>query len=257
MRINSRGTARFTTIAALLFLSALVAACGGRQSVASRSAAALREAQQKGLPISGNSHGGHSTTAAEHIASESMDHSNMPGMSGGQMTGMSHGAKTGMDDSQTAGMDHSNMAGMSHGQTKGEAHSSMPGMDQGQMAGMDHSKMPGMQQGQNMPGMQHGAAAAMPVDLSAPTRSSAIAQLNPSATLRPDPFDQPAPVAVAEASKAGATEGHTMQMENAPAAAPPQQQQQPSHQHEQPAPPPRPPEHSHHGGSDSNGGVED
>jgi uncharacterized protein involved in copper resistance len=82
-----------------------------------------------------------------------------------------------------AGMDHSKMAGMDH--TK--------------MAGMDHSKMTGMA------GMQHGAMAmqSMPgVDLSAPKSSSEIAKIQPAATLQQDPLDAPAPVAVAEATRA-------------------------------------------------------
>ena len=267
MRINSRGTASFTTIAAMLFLSALVAACGGKQSVASKSAAAFREAQQKGLPISGDAHGGHSASGAEDSASTTggtdhstmtgmdqsamtgMDHSNMPGMkSRGQsgMAGMDHSSMPGMKSGAQpgmAGMDHSNMPAMKSGAQPGMAgmdHSNMPGMKSGAqsgMAGMDHSNIPGMKSGaqpgmvgmdqSNMPGMkggtlpgmagmdhskmQQGGMAGMQqgstgtaanLIVSAPRSNAEIARLAPKATLTPDEFDAPAPIAVSEAAKA-------------------------------------------------------
>jgi hypothetical protein len=218
--------------------------CGGKQSMASKSAAAYRDAVAKGIPVGSGEHGGHAA-AVESSAEAGGGHDNMAGMDHSQMQhgssssmasmpGMQHGSTAGM-----SGMDHSKMHGSSQSMTK------MPGMQHGSMAemsGMDHSQMqhgstgakatmPGMQHGSmpgmsNMPGMQHGATAVAPVP-PAPTNSSAIAKLNPSATLSPDSFDQPAPSAVSEANKAGAEGGHMMQ---------------------QPASPqPKPPDHSHHG----------
>jgi hypothetical protein len=191
MQINSRGTARFTTIVAMLFFSAVVAACGGKQSVASKSAAALREAQQKGLPMSGDAHGGHSASGPEVSASttERMDHSTMTGMDHATMTGMDHSNMPGMKsggEAGMAGMDHSNMPGMKDG--------TQPGM-----AGMDQSNV---QQG-GMAGMQHGSTGtAANLIVSAPRSNGEIARLAPKATLTPDEFDAPAPIAVSEAAKA-------------------------------------------------------
>ena len=213
MRINSRGTARFTTVAATLLLSTLVAACGDKQSVASKSAAALSEAQRTGLPISGSAHGGHSANGAEGGSSDSMDHSNMPGMNGGAQSGM-------------AGMDHSNMAGMQKGSMSGMSGMQHGNMQQGQMqsgnmAGMDHSNMAGMA------GMNHGGGEIPPGGLwgvvpgslvqgappapqqttlttaPAPTTNVEMANMRPSETLRTDSLDAAAPVAVSESQKSG------------------------------------------------------
>lgn len=219
MRINSRGTARFTTIAIMLLLPAVVAACGGKQSVASKSAAALREAQQKGLPISGDAHGGHSAGGAEASASatERMDHATMTGMDHSNMPGMKAGAPSGM-----AGMDHSNMPGMKGG--------TQPGM-----AGMDHSNM---QQGA-MAGMQHGSTGMAPnLVVTAPRSNSEIARLAPNATLTPDEFDAPAPIAVAEAVKAsGGGMSHSAPNQENPSTSQPVT----GHgQHAQPTSPPPP-----------------
>jgi hypothetical protein len=168
----------------IVIAALLIAACGGEQTVASKSAAAFREAQKKGTPVGGDGHGGHSASA-EHGATKDttmtgMDHSTMTGMDhsqmkpGQSMAGMDHSqmkpgqSMAGMDHSQMkpgqsmAGMDHSqmkpgqSMAGMGHSQMK--PGQSMAGMDHSQMkpgqpmAGMDHSKMQG---GQPMAGMDH------------------------------------------------------------------------------------------------------
>ncbi len=169
--------------AMMIVLILAVSACGGKQTVASKSAAALREAQQKGTPIGGDSHGGHSASgegtmpAMNHSTVTSaegagMDHSTM--QNGQSMAGMDHSrmqggqSMAGMDHSKMqagqsmAGMDHSrmqggqSMAGMDHSRMQGGQ--SMAGMDHSSMqngqsmAGMDHSKMQG---GQSMAGMDH------------------------------------------------------------------------------------------------------
>jgi uncharacterized protein involved in copper resistance len=135
----------------------LIAACGGRDSVASRSATAYDDAKKKGVAIGGgHEHGGHAASeTATHDESwqmPGMDHSTTQGgsmsgmdhskMQGGQMSGMDHSK---MQGGQMPGMDHSKMQG---GQMSGMDHSKMQG---GQMSGMDHSKM----QGGQMPGMDH------------------------------------------------------------------------------------------------------
>ena len=213
-----------------------VAGCGGKQTMASKSAAAFDEAKKKGIPIAAGEHGGHSAEPGTKHAGVATDtgHSTMT-MNHSTMTGMDHGAMPGMDHSQMPhadhakmdGMDHSGMAGMDHSKMD---HSNMPGMQHGssgagahEMAGMDHSKMPGMQHGSpgsgghdraamghaampgmdhsKMAGMQHGSSTTAPLVIAPPTTNAAIAQTQPAATLRADDFDAPAPAAIDEAKK--------------------------------------------------------
>lgn len=177
----------------ILTAVALLISCGGKQSIASKSAAALQEAQKKGLPISGERHGGHTATVAgEGDQAGAVDHSAMAGMDQSQMAGMDHG--------QTKGMDHSQMAGMDHGQMKGMDHSQMPSAQHGNMAGMQH----------DMSSMQHGSAIIPPGGLwgpvpgSQPVAAPGAAPVQPlagSPRLRADAQDAPAAVSVTEAQK--------------------------------------------------------
>lgn len=161
------------TIACVSLLAvAPLVACGGRQTMASKSAAAYAEAQKKGLKVApGDEHGGH---AAESGAAEAP-----------------HSEMAGMDHSKMSGMDHSNMPGMDHSTMD---HSKMPGMDHSKM---DHKNMPPMQH--DMSAMQHGAMQHAPsvpppdIRLGAPTTNAEIAQTRPAATLRQDEFDAPPP----------------------------------------------------------------
>jgi uncharacterized protein involved in copper resistance len=210
---------------AALFAAIVAAGCGGKQTVASKSAAAFDEAKRKGIPIPAGEHGGHSAeagstpppaaTATDHVATGTdhaamapMDHRAMPGMDHRAMPGMDHSKMTGMPPSSSgaaahdmAGMDHSKMPVMQHGTAGGAVHT-MPGMDHSAKAGMAHGAMPGMDHAKAMPGMQHGAPAAAPIDIAPPITNAAIAQTQPAAVLRPDDFDSPAPSSVDEAKKA-------------------------------------------------------
>jgi hypothetical protein len=227
-----------------------VVACGGKQTMASKSAAAYDEARKKGIPIEAGEHGGHTaepegaaTTSAEtapmpgmdHSAMAGMDHSKMPGMqhgasgsAGHEMAGMDHSKMPGMkrdtagsgahdmasmDQSAMAGMDHSKMPGMQHGSAAGGTHD-MAGMNHSAMPGMEHGSMPGIQHGATMaamPGMPNGSQTAAPIAIAPPTSNAAIAQTQPGATLRPDEFDAPAPAAVDEAAKAASGMNHSME----------------------------------------------
>jgi len=220
---------------ALLAAIALVA-CGGKQTMASKSAAAYDEAKKKGNTIDAGEHGGHSAETAEqsrsapagttkHGAGEGMDHGAMPGMDHSKMPAMQHGSSAAamhdmaaMNHSAMGGMDHSKMPGMQHG-------SSAPGTHD--MARMDRSAMPGMAHG-SMTGMQHGSQGAAPIVIAPPTSSSAIAQTQPAAALRPDELDAPSPTAVQEAAKAASGT---------------------SHEHHPPPPAPPPGHHHHDGGA--------
>ncbi len=169
--------------ALLVGMAMMLGACGGKQTMASKSAAAYDEARKKGLPVSAGQH-----------EMAGMDHSSMPGMDHSHMSGMQHGSKTasahgmaGMDHSSMAGKDHAQMSGMQHG-SAAQPHGAM---QHGSMAGMQHGSMT------NMP---HGSAA--PLAIAPPTSNAAIAQTQPASTLRQDEFDAPAPSAVEEAAKA-------------------------------------------------------
>jgi len=102
--------------AALLSAVAMVLACGGRETVASKSAAAYDEARKKGVPVTSGEHGAHAAepvvqpTAIDHTAMAGMDHSSMAGMDHAAMPGMDHAAMPGMDHPQMAGMEHAGPA---------------------------------------------------------------------------------------------------------------------------------------------------
>lgn len=182
--------ARTLTCGVALLASIIVAACGGRQTMASKSAAAYDEAKKKGIPIAGGEHGGHSAERGTEQTAAA--------------TSTEHASMAGMDHSAMAGMDHSKMPGMKHGASGSGAHE-MAGMDHSAMPGMTHGSMSGMQHGGSMagmPGMQHGSQTAAPMVIAPPTSNAAIAQTQPAATLRGDELDAPAPAAVEEAAKA-------------------------------------------------------
>ena len=209
----------------------LAIACGGKQTMASKSAAAYDEAQKKGTPIAAGEHGGHSVPHAaeddaagdaaaperDHGATAGMDHSKMDHakmdhsqMDHSKMTAAEHAQMAGMDHSKMdhSKMDHSKMPGMQHAASGAAGH---------HMAAMDHAETPGMKHdtagaaghdmasmNHSMPGMQHRAAPTPPLAIAPPSSNAAISQTQPAATLRADEFDAPAPSAVGEAAKASA-----------------------------------------------------
>jgi len=183
----------------MVLVAGFAAACGGKESMASKSAAAYRDAQAKGVPVGGGgAHGGHQATATGEPGAEmkAMDPSTMTGMDHSQMAGMTHSTTSGASKTNASAMQH-DMSTMSQGS------SAKP---EGSMAGMQH----GAATSGPMAGMQHGSSAPANLTIGAPTSNSAIASIRPGATLRPDDFDAPVPIAVAEASKAasGTSQGH-------------------------------------------------
>ena len=142
---------------AALIGAGLLGGCGGRQSVASKSAAAYQEAVRNGRPVTGgHEHGGH---AAEPEGTAADQHDAMAGMGHEPMQGTKDSAGAGDMSGSMPGMNHStmqtdSMAGMGHSPTKNSG--PMPGMDHSKMpvtsmSKMDHSKMTGG----SMPGMDH------------------------------------------------------------------------------------------------------
>src|SRR5688500_6591242 len=87
---------QFRILICAVMASILLTTCGRKETVASKSARALREAQARGETVGGG-HAGHDASASETTAS-TMDHSTM--------TGMNH-STTG--PTSMAGMDHSKM----------------------------------------------------------------------------------------------------------------------------------------------------
>lgn len=83
MKQRQRMFASLSLVSLVLFT-----ACGGRESVASRSAAAYDEATRKGIRFGGGlEHGAHAADEAAAEGLPGMDHSQMQG---GSMTGMDH-----------------------------------------------------------------------------------------------------------------------------------------------------------------------
>lgn len=169
-------------------LIALVTGCGGKESMASKSASAYEESLKKGVPVSAMEH---SANHAESSTTSGGEHA--------QMAGIDHSTMPGMNQSAMANMIHSNTPGMTHGGMKETDHAAITGHTG--MTGMDHL---------DMAGMQHGAStASVDIVTDAPRSSAVIARLQPGATLRTDTFDAPAPIAISEAAKA-ASEAHSM-----------------------------------------------
>jgi len=243
---------------AALLAAITVVACGGKQTMASKSASAYDEAKKKGIPSEAGEHGGHSaepagaaTTGAETAPMAGMDHSAMASMNHSKIPGMKHATAgsgahdmAGMDHSSMAGMDHAKMPGMQHGATAAGSND-MAGMSHPAMPGMQHGSMPGMQHGGTtgaMPGMQHGTQPSAPIVIPPPTSNAAIARTQPAATLRPDEFDAPAPAAIDEAAKTALGMSHSMDKMTPNPPAPAQ------HEHP-PQPKPKPPSEHHHSGT--------
>ena len=248
------------TVRAMLVASTLVVlACGGDDSVASKSAAAYRDAQAKGIPVGGgHEHGGHEAATATS-GTAAMDHAAHGAAAdphaGHDMTA----AGTAVDH---AAMGHGNAGHAEHGTTgrasgAHEGHAAAPGAAHDQHAGMQHDtttagadahaqhQQPASAQMEHAhhgatpaagadPHAQHqmaGGPAAPPIVAAAPRTNAEMRSVTPASTLRPDAFDAPAPIAVSEAAKAtqsgGGHEGHQMRgitpgqdRENAPTPMP-------------------------------------
>lgn len=199
MAVNKRVSVLALTILATVLATALIAALtfggGAGRTVASRSAAAFREAQRKGEPVGEGAHGHGAVSPgvkaqpahAEHGASEMRkperveERKGYPQEAAGGHAGMQHGSSA----APAAGRPAGGHAGMQHG---GAAAAGTP---RGPMAGGPAVPSPGPRAIQASPGQ-------------------------PAATLRPDPLDHPPETSVEEAKRAeemaqGMGDGHGMQ----------------------------------------------
>jgi hypothetical protein len=237
MRISNRNVLLFVAIL-------LIAACGGRDNVASRSAAAYQEAREKGIEITGDGHdhdhhaGGAADGHADHTTGDAADpHAGHAAAGQGGVDHSAHGMTSGSGSAQ---MDHS-AAGhgaqmMQHG-TSGQHGAMQHGAAQhgtsGQHGAMQHGTAQqgttgqhgtmqhgatgqhgAMQHGTAQQGaigqhgaMQHGAAQ-QAIAPEGPQASDELFAVQPASTLRADPFDRPVPISVAEAEKAAGEGDH-------------------------------------------------
>jgi hypothetical protein len=183
------------TRSALLLAAALFAfACGRNETVASKSAAAYREAQAKGVPVTGgHEHGGHDA-ATSSVATETMDHSahetGTDPHAGHDMTAggtAGHDAHGSMSAGDHAKMDHATMdhatmdhatmdhAAMDHSAMDHAAHGSMPAADHAAMGHAAHSEgaaMTNHAQHESTAGAAHDSHAGMQHDMPATSMDS-------------------------------------------------------------------------------------
>lgn len=224
----------------VLTLAILLAACGGRDTTASKSAAAYREPQAKGTPVGGGDAHGHEHGSAATGTSAPADHAAHPGATAGDTAvdhaAMGHGTAAehaGHTAAQQSGAGH---AGHSMPQQSTAAHAGHTMPQQGGAGHAGHSMPQQSTAGhaghaatqQTAPGhaghtaapapadphaahraapapesgahAQHGSAPAAPMQMKAPTSSKDA--VRPDATLRQDDFDAPAPASVSEAARA-------------------------------------------------------
>ena len=122
--------------ATIAVLTVCVLACGRETTMASKSAAAYREARAKGIPVTGgHEHGGHAATATGTAdGGAAMDHSAHGATPATDHTAMGHGTTAGAHAAHgaTPATDH---AAMGHGTTAGQhaAHGATPATDHAAM----------------------------------------------------------------------------------------------------------------------------
>ena len=123
--------------AMLLAFALIAAACGGEESVASKSAAAYREAQAQGIPVGGgHDHGGHGPTGT----AAATDHS-AHGTGADAHAGMDHGAAAGgaVEHRGHGGASAADHAAMGHSTGAANAHAGHGSTSRGTAA--DHAAM--------------------------------------------------------------------------------------------------------------------
>lgn len=225
---------------AVLGAALLLAACGGKDTTASRSAAAYREAQAKGTPVGGgddhgHEHGSPAPAPASTAEAAPVEHS-AHGAASAAHAGMDHGSTSMHTATDHATMSPASHSAMNHGDVSADAHAghSTPRDHAAMQHGSQDESAHGAMTADAHAGMQHGTPAtpadshvqhqaaspahaghgaaqsianAPSVVLSAPTSNADMARTRPSETLRSDDFDAPAAIAVEEAKKA-ASGGH-------------------------------------------------
>lgn len=177
---------------------------GGKETVASRSAAAFEDAQSKGVPVGEAAHGHGAVSPANPPSNDARPeepgagHAGHAGMEtpGGPEKGMTHGEHAMPGRAPGGGSPH---AGMHHGtSTPGSGAVASPhvGMHHGTSASPPGASQPPTGGPAGHAG--HGSARPAPADntASAPTeplpKAAVASPGQPAATLQPDPLDSPA-----------------------------------------------------------------
>jgi hypothetical protein len=229
-----------------------LAGCGEERSVASKSAAAFREAQKRGETFGGEHAHGHGVAGGgEHVPAESAQNA---GEKEDAAAGHVHGAgeKPAAGGPQRHADEHGGHAAMEHGR-----HPAAPA-ERHDHSAMEHAA-PGAHAGHGAMARETPPAAVPPVSDHAghaPTPTGvqsvpsapppvAVSPGQPSATLRPDPLDAPAATSVIDAQRAaqemaggghGAHGAGTYRQVDAGRSAPAvEKDEHDEHQHEPPA----------------------
>ena len=219
MAINKRISVLTLTILVTVLAAALLAALtfggGAKRTVASRSAAAFREAQRKGEPVAQGGHGHGALSPGAKAQPELGGH------------GASESNESDPAEHESAGRHATSGRGMSTSQPSAGAHVGHVISPQG--GPRSPIRRDGSRQDPAPPGhagMQHGSAAggstspeqtARASRVSAPARKSAEASPGqPAGTLQPDPLDQAAETSVLDARRSAEMSqemggGHGMQ----------------------------------------------
>lgn len=205
---------RTLSCAFTMAVAVLLAACGGRDSMASKSAGAYRDAQAKeGTPAGGGDAHDHGSTAPSAITTTDphagMNHGDHAAI--GHAPATPHAANAHAGHGTTAASATS--AHASHTSTdKAGAHAAHGTPSQQSAAHTQHGTNPHAQHSAaSTPAattshaghgaMQRGAVPTAPVQTEVPSSSAAMAAVRPDATLRPDPFDAAASQSIAESTK--------------------------------------------------------
>src|SRR5687767_9165987 len=188
----------------VLFAVIVLAGCGGKESVASKSAAAFREAQAKGTPIGGgHEHGGHEASTTTAVASAADPHAGHDMTARGEATDHTvHRAGSAADH---ASMDH----GTSVTTHVGHASAARPDTHAGHAmttGPTDHAQHQASRTSASDPHAQHGSMPSSPAattpshgehavaakpdarPLPAPVSNTQISSIRPAATLTADAF---------------------------------------------------------------------
>lgn len=172
---------------------AVLIGCGREESVASKSAAAFREAQKRGVTFEGEGHAhGHEAAVPGH------EHAPPEAAARGEEAapGHVHGAakETPAEGAMGHAGEHGGHAGMAHG-----ARPSAP-REHGGHAALGHAQSPAAPGGHAGHGTMAGQAPPAP-SVPAPV---AVPSGQPAATLRPDPLDAPAATSQTDAQRSAA-----------------------------------------------------
>jgi len=207
------------TCGLVVWLVAFGVACGGKRTMASKSAEAYREAEAKGIVASGGEQHGHAGTAeSPSMPAPDEDHASM---GHGASPAVDHTAHRGMTSAEHASMQHATADHRGHAAAPatGSAHeghvptSPRPAVDvhaqhaSSPPAAIDPHAQHAQQTAVSDPHAQHRTAPAAAV-ATAPISNREIAQTRPASTLQGDEFDAPVPVSVSEASKPAPSGGH-------------------------------------------------